>query len=199
MLKGIIFDLGGVVFTNGTKKFIDYLVDTYHLERVLVADVIADGELATAYREAKISRDEFWKEATRKLSLPESIEKLEERWIRGYDLIQGTKKIIETLSEKYQVYYLSDNVKERIEPVNARYGFISWFKDGLFSHEVGFRKPDVRIYKAILAKIKFKSEEVVFIDDKEYNLTPAKELGMTTILFTDPESLRRDLKRLGLI
>jgi len=38
MVKAIIFDLGGVLFTNGTKSFIKYLIKTYTNEGDLVLD-----------------------------------------------------------------------------------------------------------------------------------------------------------------
>ena len=40
MIKAIIFDLGGVLFTNGTGQFIDRLVARYNLDRDQVKNVI---------------------------------------------------------------------------------------------------------------------------------------------------------------
>lgn len=61
MIKAIIFDLGGVLFTNGTKKFIEDISARYNLDKEAVKDIM-DGEIGSNYREAKITREEFWKQ-----------------------------------------------------------------------------------------------------------------------------------------
>ncbi len=192
MIKAVIFDLGGVLFTNGTKKFIQDVSQTYDLDPQLVKEVM-DGELGSQYREAKITRDEFWRAALEKLSISESIDSLERQWIDGYELIEGTKDIILELSKKYKVFYLSDNVRERVDKINSKYNFLEWFEDGIFSHEVGVRKPNPEIYKYTLKKAQVNPNEAIFIDDKQSALDPAKEMGITTILFESPEQLRTRL------
>lgn len=198
MIKAIIFDLGGVLFTNGTKQFISDISKQYNLDREVVKDIM-DGDLGSQYREAKITRDEFWKLALEKLHIQEDIDALEEQWINGYELIGGTKDIIFELAQRYKVYYLSDNVKERVDKINSKYNFLEWFEDGIFSHEVGVRKPNPKIYKYALNKAHVQPDETVFIDDKQSALEPAKEMGITTILFETPEKLQERLTELGII
>ncbi len=196
MYKLIIFDLGGVLFTDGSNLFIQFLSKEYLLPVEDIKYVIS-GEIGTAYREGKITRDEFWKKVLEKLPIKGDASLLEEQWINSYDLIDETKAIIQPLRRHYSLFYLSDNVKERVDALNSKFQFLSLFDGGVFSHEVGVRKPDPRIYKAILEKAHMKPEESVFIDDKESNLLPAKTLGIETILFTSPKQLRIDLERIG--
>lgn len=198
MIKAILFDLGGVLFTNGTKKFNQVISARYHLSDDFVKDAM-DGEIGTNYREAKITRDEFWKLFLQKLNIHEDDETLEKEWVGYYELIEGTRDIIFELSKKYKIYYLSDNVKERVDKLDERFGFLKWFTDGVFSHDAGVRKPDPRIYTYTLNKLNIKPEEGVFIDDKESSLVPARQMGITTILFTSPEQLRSDLIKLGVM
>ncbi|HSW88774.1 MAG TPA: HAD family phosphatase [Candidatus Saccharimonadales bacterium] len=198
MIKAIIFDLGGVLFTNGTKKFIETISHKYNVDKEKVKDVM-DGEIGSLYREAKISRDEFWQRCLDELQITADIDKLEEEWINGYELIEGTRDIIQELSKKYKVYFLSDNVKERVDKVNEKYNFLNWFEDGVFSHEAGVRKPDQEIYKLALAKTGVESDEAVYIDDKPDFLIPAKEMGMLTFAFETPEKLREELKNNNLL
>ena len=198
MIKAIIFDLGGVLFTNGTKKFVNSISKRHGIEREKVEEIM-NGDLGTLYREAKITRDEFWERALNELNINESVDKLEQEWIDGYELIEGTKTLIQELSKKYKIYFLSDNVKERVSKINERYNFMDWFEDGVFSHEVGVRKPNPEIYKITLSKINTKPEEAVFIDDKPEMLAPAQETGMLTFLFESPEKLQEDLIKNNLL
>jgi epoxide hydrolase-like predicted phosphatase len=198
MIRAILFDLGGVLFTNGTKKFIQDISSKYNLDPEAVKEIM-DGDIGSQYREAKITRDQFWKIVLDKLNLTEDINTLEKQWISGYDLIKGTRDIILELAKKYKVYYLSDNVRERVEKINDRYNFLEWFEDGVFSHEVGVRKPNPEIYRFALNKAKVKPTETVFIDDKQSALDPAKEMGIVTILFESPEQLQQRLIELKVL
>lgn len=198
MIRAILFDLGGVLFTNGTKKFIQDISSKYNLNPETVKDIM-DGDIGSKYRESKITRDQFWKVVLQKLNIKEDIKTLEDQWIGGYELIEGTKDIILDLSKKYRVYYLSDNVRERVERINDRYNFLEWFHDGVFSHEVGVRKPNPEIYSYTLKKAQVLPEEAVFVDDKQSALDPAKEMGITTILFESPEQLRQKLINLKVL
>lgn len=193
MIKAILFDLGGVLFTNGTRDFSIYLAKKYKLEIDKVNHLLNESDVGNAYREGKISREFFWNSIKKTLNINESIDILEDQWINNYQLIEGTKKIILELSKKYKIYFLSDNVKERVDKINTIHNFITWFESGIFSHEVGVRKPHPKIYELAVKKIKFKPEEIVFIDDKEKNLEPAKKLGMKVIHFVSPEKLHADL------
>ncbi len=198
MIKVIVFDLGGVLFTNGTKRFIKYLHSTYALDTKVLDEVIG-GELGGKYREGKIGRDEFWRGFLEKLNIHEDVDKLEDQWINGYELIEETRDIILKLSSKYKVYYLSNNARERVARINNKYNFREWFEDGIFSHEAGVRKPAPEIYRLIIEKAGVKPEEMVFIDDKLSCLQPAKEMGIKTILFENPKKLKNELTNLGVI
>lgn len=194
MIKLILFDLGGVVFTNGTKLFIKTLSKRYRLPIERFEEFL-DGPVGTQYREGKISRDQFWQEALAHLPLKESADVLTKEWIAHYDLIPGMKELVAQLKRKYQVMYLSDNVRERVESLDDRFKFLRWFDGGIFSHEVGVRKPDLRIYKLALKTAGVTAAEAVFIDDKPKNLVPAKALGMKAILFESAEKLKQDLDK----
>lgn len=186
------------MFTNGTKRFINDISIKYGIPPETALNVL-DGDIGTKYREGQIGRDEFWKLVLEKLPLKESVDDLEKEWIGDYDLIPGTQEIIEKLKGKYKVMYLSDNVKERVDMLDARFGFISWFDGGIFSHEVGVRKPNPKIYEFALQKGQARPEETLFIDDKPKMIEPATKMGITGIVFESPEKLGEDLTRIGVI
>ncbi|OGK14630.1 hypothetical protein A3C98_00065 [Candidatus Roizmanbacteria bacterium RIFCSPHIGHO2_02_FULL_37_15] len=196
MYKAILFDLGGVLFTNGTTKFIESVSSRYSLPKQQVKEVI-DGRIGTLYRETKISRNEFWESVKRNLNLKETADQLEKEWIDAYELISETKQIIQHLSRQYSLYYLSDNVKERVNSLNAKFNFIQLFKGGIFSHEVGVRKPNPLIYEYAIKKAGCNSNEIIFIDYKPSALLPADKMGITTIFFQSSQQLKESLVKLG--
>lgn len=199
MIKAIFFDLGGVVFTHGMTLFIDYIAKKHGKDQKVVYDALKHSDLVNAYYEGKILRDEFYSGLKKKIQINDDTNELEQKMFDVYQVSEETKLIIKQLRSTYKVYFLSDNFKERVEDANNKYGFIQWFDGGVFSHEVGARKPKMKIYKIALKKVDFKPEQILFIDDKEINLPPAQKLGIKTLLYKNPEQLREELKRMKML
>ena len=196
-IKTIIFDLGGVYFTDGTKGAIDIISKRWNLDSALVADVFK-GKIGTAYRENQISHEEFWNQAKDALGIDAPMDELAHIWLNGYVPIEGTVDIIKELKENgYEIIYLSDNVQERIDYLEEKYQFLQYFESGVFSHIAGVRKPNPKIYKLALQESSNPAENCVYIDDKPNLLEEAKKLGMSTIAFVNPDDTRRKLIELG--
>ncbi len=197
MIKAILFDLHGVLFTNSTKDFIEKLSKESGLSKDKIVAVFDKG-VGIDYREGRVSREQFWDHVAQGLNLTD-MEKLEDQWISEYRLIEGTKEIILELMRKYRIFYLSDNIEERIKRLNDKHGFLAWFEGGLSSHEVGVRKPHPRMYEQAIEKIDLLPQEILFVDDKDINLPPAQKLGMATVLFTSPQDLKVSLTKLNIL
>jgi len=58
---------------------------------------------------------------------------------------------------------------------------------------VGSSKPQRRIFESLLETLALPPGEVLLIDDVETYVLAARELGLQAILFTDAETLRKDL------
>ena len=196
-IKTVIFDLGGVYFTDGTKRAIDIISQRWNLDQSKVADVFK-GKIGTAYRESQISHEEFWRQAKETLGIDAPMEELAKIWLNGYVPIDGTVEIIKELKEKgYEILYLSDNVQERIDYIEEKYHFLQYFKSGVFSHIAGVRKPNPKIYQLALEESSNPAENCVYIDDKPNLLEEADKLGMATIAFVNADETRKKLIELG--
>lgn len=74
----------------------------------------------------------------------------------------------------------------------------------IISNEIGLRKPNIKIYKLLMEKLRkkdktIKPSEVLFIDNREWNLKPARKLGIKVILFENNTQCIRELEMLGVI
>jgi epoxide hydrolase-like predicted phosphatase len=65
--------------------------------------------------------------------------------------------------------------------------------------EIGFSKPDPRIYQAFVERLGIDLNELVFTDDRESSLKGIDYYGVTPILFTGREDLEARLTELGLV
>jgi len=62
---------------------------------------------------------------------------------------------------------------------------------------LGVRKPSRRMFELALAMAQAAPACAVFVDDRVYNLEPARKLGMQTVHFTGVPALRSTLKDMG--
>ena len=74
--------------------------------------------------------------------------------------------------------------------------------DGLFDHtfvsgEIGFQKPDPRIFAHVCDELQITPEEMVFIDDTPRSLETAGEVGYVPILYKDNDQLFAEFDQLG--
>lgn len=198
MIKAVIFDLGGVYFTDGTKIAIDKISKRYHLNRIDVENMLKAGsKTGILYRRGTITANEFWLEFKKKFSIRTKNSDLTKFWNGAYKPIRGTVKIVKELRRKrIQTHFLSDNVKERVNSLQKTYRFMENFNDGVFSYKVNNTKADgTAVFKMALEKTKNKPNEVIFIDDKESYVETAKKLGMKGIIFKNPKQLNTELKK----
>jgi putative hydrolase of the HAD superfamily len=90
------------------------------------------------------------------------------------------------LRPRYKVGIISNSFVGAREREQARYGFEDMTDDIVYSHEVGMRKPDPRIYELACTRLGVSPRESVFVDDHDDILTPARAMGMIGILYSTP-------------
>jgi epoxide hydrolase-like predicted phosphatase len=196
-IRTIIFDLGGVYFSDGTKRAINIYSSKYGLDKQEVKDQLI-GKLGSDWRMGKLTAEQFWSQFKERWRLDVSSEELTGIWFEGYELNQGTESVVLALRRGgYELIYLSDNVPDRVEYLERRHHFIEKFSGGVFSFEIGVRKPNILIYEKALEKTSSPPNRCVYVDDIESFLRPAASLGMKTIHFRSSEQLTEDLYKLG--
>ena len=199
MIKAVIFDLGGVYFTNGTKIAIAKISKKYKIKKEEIESILLPGsEFGKLYRQGKITGKEFFKKLKKEFGIKEKDEDLIEIWFGSYKPVKDVIKTIARLKKRgFKIYFLSDNVKDRAEFLEAKYTFSRHFVDGIFSHKAGMTKFDgAKIFRMALRQTGEKPENVVFVDDNERHVEKAKGVGMNAIHFKNPKQFETALKRL---
>ena len=209
-VKVLVFDVGGVLalphhyIKKGEKEFSGI---HEHIARKLSISFDewfdAIDVLYTQATIGKISRQKFINEVSKKLSVNKKrlVKTIQQAYTscmkKNYELFT----IIKTLRKNgYIVGVLTDQwyfSRESIFPKKEQKNF----DFVIVSYEAGMKKPDPAIYTLLMKKIHQKNKmvkpsEVVFIDNRDYNLIPAKKMGMKTVLFKDNAQVMRELGRI---
>jgi HAD superfamily hydrolase (TIGR01509 family) len=66
----------------------------------------------------------------------------------------------------------------------------------VLSWAAGTSKPQRQIFEVLIETLSLDPHEVLFIDDAAANVAAARDAGIGGLLFTDAETLRKDLARL---
>lgn len=203
-IKAIVFDIGGVLAKeNYSKKSLNEhcLVSVHkYMAKKLRIDIDSwfdsiDNLYARAI-EGTISREKAIKGMATNLKLSENL--LINYFKKAYEKTlkenKALYKIAFKLKKDYKIAILSDQWYLS-KDVFAKKKNMKKFDLVILSCDVGIRKPNLKIYQLLIKKLKLKPSEIVFIDNREFNLKPAKKLGIKTILFKNNRKLIKDFKK----
>jgi putative hydrolase of the HAD superfamily len=198
MIKAIAFDIGGVMASeNNLKDHYEPLCKALKIDKKKFFE-LRDKYIDKAAR-GKISGKEMIKKFARELGIKYNV--LLKNWIK-YKKKSMKKnirliKIIQKLKKKRYIVGSLSNVIDIHYNCGKEISIYKPFDFNICSFKVKCRKPERKIYRLLLKKLKMKGKEVIFIDDYQICLDGAKKLGITTILFKNNKQLVKDLKRFG--
>jgi len=197
----ILFDIGGVLLTNGWD----------HHERSLVIEQFKLDRDAIESRHAKAF--EPWERG--ELALDEYLDAVvfyeprdfsREQFFaamcaQSKELPGGALCILKELaaSDKCRIGALNNEARETHEYRVKEFGLKNYFQYTFTSCYMGLRKPDSKIYERALGILSDKPERSLFIDDRLENVAAAAAVGMKALRFTGETELREQLAALEVL
>ena len=191
-MHNIIFDFGNVLvqwhpelvygeyFGDEAKAwwFLRHVADTTWRNRIDAGE-----STDTCIAELKAQQPEY----------SDAIELYRSRWREMLtDEVPGMHEVINDIKNKgYEIYGLTNWSMETFPQARERFGILQMIDRYVVSGAEGLVKPDHRLFHVLLDRYSLKAEECIFIDDNPDNVAAAKELGMTGIVFTGAEELRK--------
>ena len=174
MIKAIIFDMYGVVMKDPTGRLTPYM------ETAMPG--LSTEELYThwiAASNGSFGSHEFF----RRIGFDDP-HRAEREYLDTIELDDGFIPEAERLRGMgMKLALLSNDISEWSLWLRQKYGLDRLFDAVAVSGDVGFTKPDARIFKLVSQRLDIAPEQCVYIDDRERFLTAAEALGMTAVLF----------------
>lgn len=199
-IKGIIFDLGKVVFDVSEDLIVQNWAASSNMQLI---DFRADFrfiKLSSRFEKAGISAVQFRKGVLEILGIDLSDEEFDRGWCSLYlDPYPGINKLLAGLKHNYRVVALTNTNSIHAKVWKEKYKDILDCFDRVFSsHEMKARKPEKKSFKAVLEYLKLDPGKTLFIDDRPINVAGAKKFGMQTILVNSQSQMVDDLKKIGI-
>ena len=187
-IKNIIFDLGNVLlnldFNASIKAFQELGLNKDVLDRQQVYSDPVFYELETGIITPQAFRNRV-REILKKPTVTD--QQIDDAWSAMIlDIPVGRVKILQELSEKYNVYLFSNTNKIHIEGLfqefKARHGidFPTLFIKDYYSHKIHDRKPNLSSFEKVIGLSGVNPEETLFVDDLEKNIIAAQQAGLKT-------------------
>jgi putative hydrolase of the HAD superfamily len=101
-----------------------------------------------------------------------------------------------SLRPRYKTGIISNSFVGAREMEQERYGFGDMCDLIIYSHEVGYKKPDPRIYQLACERLGVMPEEAIFLDDVPQAIDAAQALGMQGVVFHDNAQAIADIQRI---
>ena len=200
MIKAAVFDLGGVLFSEGKEQAADELARQYGYDRDLILKVFVSPR-SVDLRKGVITNDEFWDNARGELPGGYDVSRIQEAWHKGYILDEDIHRLIQTLKGQYKIIAFSDNTRDRIDFLESRYGFRKLFDLEVYSFEHGLSKQDRRFTELMIRESGCEPTGLVYVDDDQEKVAAARELGVNVLVYRAGHAgeLTAGLRRLDII
>ncbi|QRQ59365.1 HAD family hydrolase [Sphingobacterium multivorum] len=198
-IKGIIFDYGGTLDTNGGHWG---AVIWSGYEKYQVPVNLNAFQEAYTYAERQMALQPIIKPQFNFLEVLEAKLNVQFDYLiaAGYDLdrslahriafdgyslakntVEEVKPLLNSLHEKYPIVMVS-NFYGNLKSVLDDFGILSYFQEVVESAVVGVRKPDTAIYALGVTKIGLPAQEVLVVGDSySKDMVPAKAVGCQTL------------------
>ncbi len=185
MIKNCIFDFGGVLYRIDPARSVrSFFAFSDRKDRFKPAELenILSKPGFQLYESGKISSAEFRNFIREELSISADDQAIDHAWnltlIEKYDFAD---RVIDEIKSGFNLVLLSNTNEIHYEFFEPQcHDLFSKFDRCFFSHELKTRKPEHKIFEIILKKMKYKTEETMFIDDSIINIEAAARLGLAT-------------------
>jgi glucose-1-phosphatase len=197
-IRAIIFDIGRVLVRIDVHRALAGLAEKVALTPEELWLALEKHPSWLDWQEGRITPRDFYLSVTKRLAITLTFEQFTEIWNRVLDpqpILDNA--FLAPLAKKYRLCLLSNTDPIHVAYMEAKYDFVRFFPNRIFSCAVGVTKPNPLIYRAALQACKVEAADAVYIDDIPAYAEAARRLGLAGIVFQSPEQLSADLQALG--
>jgi putative hydrolase of the HAD superfamily len=185
-----IFDLGNVIVDIDFNRVLGAWSDFSRVPLATLKQNFVMGEVFHQHERGEISDEAFAEKLCHEMALPLSYEQFSHGWQAVFVALRPEViAIMQALRDQgHRVVVLSNTNRLHTTFWPDEYPEIRAAADKIYlSQEMGMRKPEARIYQAVLQEEGFSASDAVFFDDNVDNIEGANQLGITSILVAGKE------------
>ncbi|MGD2253754.1 MAG: HAD family phosphatase [Anaerolineales bacterium] len=196
-IRAIIWDLGGVLVRTHDHSSRARWEERLGLKPHELERLVFEGQMGKLAAIGKAQAADVWRDVADQLGIPafERKQLVHDFW-GGDRLDRDLAAYIRSLRPRYRTGLLSNAWSNLRQFLETEWQIADAFDHIVISAEVGWAKPDPRIYNLSLEGLSVAAHEAVFVDDFDENLAAARELGIQTVHFRTRDQVLRELAEL---
>ncbi|MBI5222597.1 MAG: HAD hydrolase-like protein [Candidatus Magasanikbacteria bacterium] len=194
-IKLIIFDAYGVILSGGYPLTSKWLAKKFGLDWQEIYKILYVKYFNLA-AEKKITQQEAWVKAIKELDLSITVAELKRNHYKLMGVNRRVLSMVERLKKNYFVLLLSKNTRGQFADINHLFPELkkTFGKNIINTWEYNLPKASKETLNMVFSRYSVKPDEVVYTDDQDSNLEPAKEIGVKTILYQSFSQFQKDLR-----
>ena len=195
-VRSIFIDFGGVIARTEDKAPRQQQAERLGMTCAELEKLIFEGHSSVRASLGEITEEAHWQAVAETLKLPPTeADRINSEFFAGDRIDHDLLDTLRQLRPAHKVGLIS-NAWSGLRSFFSRNQIEDAFDLLVISAEVGFMKPDARIYRLALEKSASLAEESVFIDDLPANVEGARAVGMAGIQFKTSGQTLEELSRL---
>ncbi len=187
-----IFDLGNVIVDIDFNRVLGAWSDFSRVPLATLKQNFAMGETFHLHERGEISDEAFAERFCQEMGLSLSYEQFSHGWQAIFVAIRPEVIDIMHKLREQGIVSSSCRIPTACIPPSGRMNTRKSTRRQIrciSPEEMGMRKPEARIYQAVLQEEGFTAADAVFFDDNADNIEGANQLGITSILVTGKETI----------
>lgn len=197
MIKVIISDLAGVLLSGYDPYLCAWIAKKFNKKLEEIQPII--DKHFTASESGEYTEYECFEFIIKELNLDIDPLELQNKRMEFTKINPKMKKFILQLRKKYLVVFATNSSAEEFARNHGMFKLDKIFQYGKASYQFKVRKNKKEFFEKYLNILKVEPSEIVFIDDSERNIAPARELGIQTIKFENFEQLKKEFEERRII
>lgn len=198
MLKTVYFDLGNVLFFFSHQQMIQQLAECCDLTTAHVKQIAFDQNLQESYEKGTLSSEVYYRHFKTLSSLSFSLHEFMEAISNIFTPNKALWPTVEQLKkEGIRLILISNTCESHYNHVYSHYPILRLFDEKILSFELGFLKPDPRIFRKALTYREGAPEQCFYTDDIPAFVEGARKEGIDSEVYTDVPTLRSHLIKRG--
>jgi epoxide hydrolase-like predicted phosphatase len=199
VVRAVMFDWGGVIEGLPEEELIAEVEERLGLQSGLLAEALW-GSPWRQLSVGAISEQEYDEQVTRVagISGTADLARIKEELYGTHRLRMELIDAVRALRSQYRAALVSNAWLGQADSIRERFGLDveGEFDVYVNSAWVGLRKPDPAIFQLALSELDVEPGEAILVDDLQRNIDSARQLGIHTVHFFDPQASLAELEAL---
>jgi len=198
--RALIFDIGGVIVPLHIGRAAERMAALCGIRGDEVRARLMESTITGQYERGEMTSEEFYGAMCALLEKPIGWDEFRQVWGSIFDVETLIPvAFFEQMRRRFRMVLLSNTNALHATRLWAECEAMKHFDQAVLSFEVGFMKPDARIFEEAVRRAECAAEECFYADDIDRYVAAARQCGIDAVRFTGYGALQEAMNERGIL